>query len=125
MGAQDNARLALRLSADRLGIDGAWWPRSRVLAAELPTLHAVWPAEDGYISRIVYCPSDWEDQPRAVAIANRRGLLKATCFRTGERHYLVLRMLDGKRRSLIVVPAGAAEETAMSYLRHFDPRAGR
>jgi hypothetical protein len=125
MGAHDNARLALRLSADRPGIDGAWWPRSRVLAVELPALHALWPVEDGYISRIVYCPSDWEDQPRAVEIANRRGLLKATCFRTGETHYLVLSMLDGKRRSLIVVPPGATEDTAMSYLRPFDPRAGR
>jgi hypothetical protein len=124
MGAQDNARLAVKLSADRHQADGAWWPRSRVLAVELPTLLSAWPVGDGYISRVIYSVHDWEDRPRSVLIPNRRGLLKTGNFPTDDRHQLVITMLDGQRRALVVIPPSAPEETALRYLRHFDPRAG-
>lgn len=125
MGAHDKARLALKLSADRHQLDGAWWPRSRVLAAELPVLLAAWPSDAGYVSRVVCSPTDWEDRPHAVAIPNRRGLLKISSFPPDDSHQMVLTMLDGQRRSLVVIPPDATEAKAIWYLRHFDPRAGR
>lgn len=125
MGAHDNARLALKLSADRHQLDGAWWPRSRVLADELPSLLAAWPTDSGYISRVIYTQPDWDDRPTAVPIPNRRGLLKAASFPPDDSHQVVLIMLDGQRRSLVVIQPDASDETAVWYLRHFDPRAGR
>lgn len=125
MGAQDNARLALRLSPDRRQLDGAWWPRCRTLASELPLLLAAWPAEAGYVSRVIYSVPDWEDRPRTVYIPNRRGLLKTLTFPMDDSHQVMLVMLDGQRRSLVVIPPEVPDATAARYLRRFDPVAGR
>lgn len=125
MGSTDYCRLALKLSEDSHELDGAWWPRSRVLAAELPALAAAWPIDNGYISRIYYTPPDWDDRPVAVLIPNRRGLLKTGNIPAADGHQLVLTMLTGARRSLLVIPPEATEEKAVSYLRRFDPKAGR
>jgi hypothetical protein len=122
MGAHESVRLALNLSVDRHQLDGAWWPRSRVLTDELPALLAAWPVEDGYISRIVYSPLDWEDRPSAVPIPNRRGQLKTVNFPPDDSHQLLLTMLNGQRRSLVVIPPSASEEAAVRYLGHFDSR---
>lgn len=125
MSTKDSCRLALKLSADRHEFDGAWWPRSRVLATELPALLAAWPIESGYISRIFYPPPDWEDRPTAVPIPNRRGLLKTGNIPADDGHLLVLTMLDGARRSLLVIPPETTEEKAFLYLRRFGLRTGR
>lgn len=118
------ARLALALSADRHTFDGAWWSRSRALSRELVELFAAWPPDAGYISRVIFCTRDWDDAPGAVLIPNRRGRVKTGLLPIDDTHQLVLMMLDGQRRTLAVIPQGAAEETATRYLQAFGLHGG-
>jgi hypothetical protein len=59
-----------------------------------------------------------------VAIPNRRGQVKTGLLPVDDSHRLVLIMLDGQRRTLAVIPYGAAEDVAMRYLRAFGSRGG-
>ncbi len=122
MDTLDMARLTLRVSEDRRSLDGAWWPRSRELSAELVTLFAVWPVEEGYISRVIVAPGDWDSVPEKVSIPLRRGSVKIQRLPQDTTHHVVLTMLDGQRRSLVVIPPGAARETAAKYLGAFGAR---
>ena len=119
MDTLDKARLALKVSADRHTLDGAWWPHSRVLGEELIQLFAAWPVEAGYISRVVVSPRDWDDRPVRVEIPGRRGLVKVGLLPTDTMHQLVLIMLDGQRRSLAVIPPDATEQTVARFLGAF------
>ena len=119
MDTLDKARLALRVSADRHTLDGAWWPYSRGLSDELIRLFAAWPAEAGYISRVVVSPRDWDDGPVTVEVPHRRGLVKIALLPSDTARQLVLIMLDGQRRSLVVIPPSATEETAARFLGAF------
>ena len=47
-------------------VDGAWWPRSRDLSAELPALLAVLAARLGPIARVSYQPTAWDPCARRV-----------------------------------------------------------
>ena len=58
MDTLHKARLALKVSAGRQGLDGAWWPRSRSLSEELVHLFAAWSADAGYVSRVYVAPRD-------------------------------------------------------------------
>ena len=120
MDTLDKARLALKASAGRQGLDGAWWPRSRTLSEELVHLFAAWPAEVGYMSRVYVAPRDWDDTPSSVAIPLRRGRVKIGLLPADTTHQLVLIMIDGQRRSLAVIPSSAPCQTAAEYLDSFD-----
>jgi hypothetical protein len=122
MDALDMARLTLRVSADRHTLDGAWWPRTRALGPELVTLFAVWPAEAGYISRVIVSPGDWDETPSRVRIPLRRGLVKTDLLPRATTQHVVLIMLDGQRRSLVVIPPDASRETAAKFLGAFGGR---
>lgn len=122
MDTLEIARLALNVSADRRTLDGAWWPRSRALSEELIHLFAAWPIDAGYISRVIVSPGDWDDTPVKVEIPHRRGQVKTGVLPADTTHQLVLIMLDGQRRSLVVIPPGAAENTASKYLGAFGVR---
>ena len=122
MDTLGKARLAVMPSAVRHTLDGAWWPYSRVLSDELIRLFAAWPVEADYISRVVVSPSDWDDRPVTVEIPHRRGLVKIALLPRDTAHQLVLIMLDGQRRSLVVIPSGAPEQTAAKFLGAFGVR---
>jgi hypothetical protein len=60
-------RLRLRPKALTTGyVDGAWWPRSRDLAAELPALLAVPAVRLGEIPRVSYDLTEWETAPPEI-----------------------------------------------------------
>lgn len=122
MDTPDKARLALMVSADRHTLDGAWWPYSRELSEELVRLFAAWPAEIGYISRVVVSPRDWDERPTTVEVPHRRGMVKIALLPSDTAHQVVLIMLDGQRRSLVVIPPGASEETAARFMNAFGAR---
>jgi Family of unknown function (DUF5994) len=68
-------RLALcSRSASRGGVDGAWWPGSSDLGAELPDLLAVVSSMIGEVRRVVYDPCMWPPTPSRVI---RRGVAVA------------------------------------------------
>lgn len=122
MDTLEKARLALKVSADRHTLDGAWWPRSHVLSEELVALFAAWPDDAGYISRVVVSPQDWDSTPAAIEIPRRRGLVKIALLPMASTHQMVLIMLDGQRRALMVIPPDASEKTAAHFFGAFGMR---
>src|SRR5258705_10615374 len=57
-------RLRLKPKAPRSGyVDGAWWPRSDSIAAELPDLLAVLSVRLGRIDRVLYNGNEWPNSP--------------------------------------------------------------
>ncbi len=100
---------ALRMSLAPLGsklalLDGAWWPRSRDLAAELPQLVAALDPLWGRITRITVNPTHWpSDFPRRVPVEGH--VVKVGWF-LGEQdpHQLLLLSYRTARWDLLVVP---------------------
>jgi hypothetical protein len=97
----------LQLTVDRHGqpamLDGAWWPRSRDLLEELPSLVAELRRQGGQVSRVSYHPDTWEPAPRTVTVDG--GTVKLGWFRSMDPHLLTLTGVYGAGRlDLLVVP---------------------
>ncbi|MDF1903779.1 MULTISPECIES: DUF5994 family protein [Mycolicibacterium] len=66
-GLSCTPRLRLKPKAPQRGyVDGAWWPRSDDLSAELPELLAVLSVRLGHVERVLYRLSDWQSAPRKL-----------------------------------------------------------
>ena len=60
-------RLRLKPAHQTCGfVQGAWWPRSTLLAAELPSLLAALSLRFGTIDRVQYHESDWSPAPQHI-----------------------------------------------------------
>ncbi|MDR6976506.1 hypothetical protein J2X68_003197 [Streptomyces sp. 3330] len=98
----------LRLSLAPAGpvpalLDGAWWPRSRDLAAELPSLAAALEPRWGRITRVTVNPTHWPVVPRKVPVAGH--VVKVGWFLTEQDpHELLLLSYRVGRWNLLVVP---------------------
>lgn len=105
------ARFALTPAGQAAGrLDGAWWPHSRDLTRELPSL--VRAMEDtGVITRATVNPTLWQDVPRRVPASGR--LVKVGWF-TDEQdlHEIMLLSHHAGRWELLVVPPETAPSTA-------------
>jgi Family of unknown function (DUF5994) len=65
-------RLRLKPKAPRSGyVDGAWWPHSDDLTAELPDLLAVLSVRLGAIGRVIYSLNEWAKAPKKLATDGR------------------------------------------------------
>jgi Family of unknown function (DUF5994) len=65
-------RLRLKPKTDCSGyVDGAWWPRSDELMAELPDLFAVLSFRLGAIDHVTYNFSEWTTTPAKIASGGR------------------------------------------------------
>lgn len=65
---EQRPRLRLKPKGPHTGyVDGAWWPHSDDLTAELPDLLAVLSVRLGPIDRVVYKLNDWADAPTELA----------------------------------------------------------
>ncbi|MEU9266319.1 DUF5994 family protein [Streptomyces sp. NPDC048251] len=99
---------SLRLSLAPVGsapalLDGAWWPRSRDLAAELPSLTAVLDPLWGRITRVTVNPTHWPVFPRKVTGAGH--VVKVGWFLAEQDpHELLLLSYRMGRWNLLVVP---------------------
>lgn len=107
-------RLALEPTMAGTGLfDGAWWPRSYDLAAELPDLITALSAHLGQIRRIALDTESWEDVPRSITVNGeiiRIGWLAASA----ETISLRLGILD--QRLLLVIPPRTAGRTAAAAM---------
>jgi hypothetical protein len=84
-------------------LDGAWWPRSRDLLEELPSLIAEVQRQGGHVSRVSYHPDTWEPAPRTVTVDG--DTVKLGWFRSMDPHVLTLTGVYGAGRlDLLVVP---------------------
>src|SRR3954447_20172445 len=108
-------RLRLKPKAPATGyVDGAWWPRSKDLAAELPALVEVLAVRVGPVGQVAYALDAWVTPPRRVEINGARVRLEG--FRSQDEHILHVTGLAHGRISLLVVPTDAAENAAHDAL---------
>ncbi|EKF25305.1 hypothetical protein C731_0679 [Mycolicibacterium hassiacum DSM 44199] len=71
-GPTNTPRLRLKPKASRTGhVDGAWWPRSEDLSAELPDLLAVLSVRFGAIERVLYNLDEWARVPKRLTGGGR------------------------------------------------------
>ncbi|MFH8410517.1 DUF5994 family protein [Streptomyces sp. NPDC018019] len=103
-------RLSLKPSGSQTRLlDGAWWPRSRDLARELPALAEQLEPLWGRITRITVNPTHWPVVPRKIPANDR--VIKVGWF-TDEQdpHQLLLLSYRVGRWDLLIVPpeTGAA-----------------
>ncbi|WP_280340689.1 DUF5994 family protein [Nocardia neocaledoniensis] len=84
-------------------IDGAWWPRSDDLAAELPDVLAVLGVRLGPIWRVVYDPTCWGVAPARITVAGETVRLDSYHFELWNTMYVFGR--DASMLVLRVIPA--------------------
>ncbi|MCP2246417.1 DUF5994 family protein [Lentzea aerocolonigenes] len=104
-------RLRLRPKALTTGyVDGAWWPRSRDLAAELPALLAVLAVRLGEIPRVSYNLTEWETAPSEIAADGVR--VRLSGFWSRPPHTVDVVAGDRRRLTLLLVPPDTSPSTA-------------
>ncbi|MFF7884054.1 DUF5994 family protein [Streptomyces sp. NPDC020794] len=103
-------QLALPGTAPAL-IDGAWWPRSRDLTAELPALTAVLDPLWGRITHVTVNPTFWPVIPRRVPVQGH--MVKVGWFKAEQDpHKLLLLSYTAGRWDLLVIPPETDDVTA-------------
>lgn len=91
-------------------VDGAWWPRSRDLAAELPALFAALAARLGVIERMAYNLNEWLPAGRRLQAGTSRVSLGG--FRYQGANTIDVVGTRRRRVTLLVVPPDTSAETA-------------
>ncbi|AVH57517.1 MULTISPECIES: DUF5994 family protein [Streptomyces] len=92
-------------------IDGAWWPYSRDLTAELPALTAVLDPLWGRITRVTVNPTFWPVVPRKVPVHGR--VVRVGWFKAEQDpHKLLLLSYTVGRWDLLVIPPETSAATA-------------
>ncbi|MEV3860760.1 DUF5994 family protein [Streptomyces sp. NPDC050095] len=98
-------------------IDGAWWPRSYDLLAELPTLLGGLPRTWGHITSVLLNGAMWSPTPGRMLVAGQVVSLHRR-LAPGTTHTVVLVAAGHGRWDLLVVPPDTTEETAIPIMRH-------
>ena len=115
--AAPELRLSLKAGDRPSGyVDGAWWPASLDLIAEIPSLVTQLPAEWGSVDRVSYDPAAWLPAPRWLAAAGRR--VRLDSFR-GRRPTDAIHVVGAGRRALtlLVIPPSTDSRQAAATLR--------
>ncbi|MFF5844085.1 DUF5994 family protein [Streptomyces massasporeus] len=108
------ALLRLTTTHERQSIlDGAWWPRSRSLASELPGLISALTDRLGPITRIGLDSAAWDEIPTRVTVDDR--VVHIDVFSVGDGTALVTRG-DQDHFSLLVVPPDTPPEAARAAM---------
>jgi hypothetical protein len=92
-------------------IDGAWWPRSYDLLAELPRLLAGLPRAWGHITSVTVNGATWSSVPGRMLVFNQVVRLSRTVAASAP-HTIVLLAPGRGRWDLLVVPPATTEEAA-------------
>jgi hypothetical protein len=108
------AVLRMETTHDRRGVlDGAWWPRSRDIAAELPALIAALTEYLGPITRVGLDAGAWERLPTRMTIDGR--VVRIDSSPVGDDTVLVTRG-EQDLFSLLVVPPHATPDAARAAM---------
>ncbi|MFB6614279.1 DUF5994 family protein [Streptomyces sp. NPDC085524] len=104
------ALLRLQTTHSREGVlDGAWWPRSRSIRAELPALIQVLTDHLGPITRVGLDSGAWGELPTRLVIDAR--VVHLDSFPVGDDTVLITRG-DNDHFALLVVPPQAHADAA-------------
>jgi len=110
------ALLRLETTRSRQGtFDGAWWPRSRDVATELPALVSALTEYLGPITRVGLDAAAWEQLPTRLVLDDR--VVHIDSFPVGDDTVLITRG-DKDYFSLLVVPPHATPEMARDAMAH-------
>ncbi|GGU89656.1 hypothetical protein GCM10010260_24890 [Streptomyces filipinensis] len=108
------ALLRLETTESREGVlDGAWWPRSRDIAAELPALLSALTGHLGPVTRVGLDTTAWEGLPTRIVVDDR--VVHIDSFPLGDDTVLITRG-DQDIFSLLVVPPDTAPEAARAAM---------
>ena len=108
------AVVRLETTHDRRGVlDGAWWPRSRDISAELPALITALTEYLGPITRVGLDAGSWDGLPTRLVVENR--VVHIDSFPVGDDTVLVTRG-EADIFSLLVVPPHATPEAARAAM---------
>jgi hypothetical protein len=108
---EERVRLKLKPKATTTTgfVDGGWWPRSRDLSAELPSLVAVLAIRLGQVERVGYRLSEWDPAPHRIVVDG--GLVHLDGYRMRSAGTVDLVGVT-QRLTLLVVPPDADEQLA-------------
>lgn len=95
-------------------VDGAWWPRSENLAAELPALLAVLAVRLGRIQQVSYNLTTWDTAPRRLDLSDHR--VRLGRFRTQHPHTVDVIGANGSRLTLLAILPGTNPTSAHQLL---------
>ncbi|MGW8332788.1 DUF5994 family protein [Streptomyces sp. NPDC055897] len=123
-GAPSAARVALKGGDGSRGLlDGAWWPRSRDLAVELPALIGLLDPLWGRVTRIAVNPRYWPVVPRKVPV--RGHVVKVGWFKAEQDpHKLLLLSNTVGRWDLLVIPPDTPAASAARLMAAASDPAG-
>ncbi|MYV48189.1 hypothetical protein GT031_22045 [Streptomyces sp. SID2888] len=108
------ALLRLETTQAREGVlDGAWWPRSRDIGAELPALLSALIGHLGPVTRVGLDAAAWEGLPTRIVVEDR--VVHIDSFPVGDDTVLITRG-DQDIFSLLVVPPDTAPEAARAAM---------
>ena len=113
-----DVRVSLREDAGSgdSAFDGAWWPRSRDLAAEVPELIAELERRGVRVERFTYRLDAWQPAPRKLVVNGR--VVRTGGFRSMDPQVVCLTWHGGQRRAdLLVVPPETDVLTGARALR--------
>ncbi|MFF9013409.1 DUF5994 family protein [Streptomyces sp. NPDC014870] len=106
-----SARLSLTPKTLLAGLlDGAWWPRSRDLAAELPPLVDALEGRYGRITRVTVNPTRWPVVPHKVAVTGHT--VHVGWFTEQDPDKMILLSYSVGRCDLLVIPPETERATA-------------
>ncbi|MFF1565837.1 DUF5994 family protein [Streptomyces sp. NPDC058293] len=104
------ALLRLQTTHSREGVlDGAWWPRSRDVTAELPALIQALTTYLGPITRVGLDTAAWEEVPTRLVVDDR--VVHFDTFPVGDDTVLITRG-DNDHFVLLVVPSATTADAA-------------
>ena len=108
------ALLRLQTTHSREGIlDGAWWPRSRDVATELPALIQALTTHLGPITRVGLDTDAWGEVPTRLVIDEQ--VVRLDSFPVGDDTVLVTRG-DNDHFALLVVPPHTTADAARTAM---------
>jgi hypothetical protein len=95
-------------------VDGAWWPQSLSLEAELPGLIAAVSDRLGKVALVLYQVDAWDEAPEELTVGAEPVQLDG--FASTGAHTLDVIGSGGRRMTLLVVPPDAAPPSALRQL---------
>ncbi|MEV5756331.1 DUF5994 family protein [Streptomyces tendae] len=109
-----SAVVRLETTRDRMGaLDGAWWPRSRDITGELPSLVSALSEYLGPITRVGLDSDAWDGLPTRMTIDGR--VVHIDSFPVGDDTVLITRGANDLF-SLLVVPPHTALDAARAAM---------
>lgn len=124
--SESPVRLSLAPDGVRPGrLDGAWWPRSRDLLIEIPSLVAELDQRWGRVTRITVNPAQWPEIPRRIPAAGH--IIHVGWFTTeqDEHTIMVCSYAPPLLELLIVPPATDVVDAARLMSEAADPGGAR